>query len=157
MTAPTTEEIADPLAAQVRQKAQGSTDCAFLLHVAGVLEQRLEATQQDTLVIRELCREMDRWRDKLEAAEQHVKILEEQRSPEPSGIPPKAQAIIDAAVMCNFCPDAGGYLDGQSVEGCYEALDTAIQDYYGSNLPYPTTEWWSEEEMRSALTKGDGA
>ena len=44
-------DMRDVLADQVRQKAQGSTDCAFLMHVADEIERlRLSATARDELL-----------------------------------------------------------------------------------------------------------
>lgn len=83
----------DSLAAHVRQKAQGSTDCAFLMVVAEALQQRCDAIQRLTYDLkvqkgvndlayiphRYLVEQNDRLRGRLEAAEKHVQLLTEQR------------------------------------------------------------------------------
>lgn len=45
--------------------------------------------------------------------------------------------IIEAAKWANFCPDAGGYRNGRSVEDCYEELNAALNDYYGTDIQVP--------------------
>lgn len=66
-------------------------------------------------------------------------------------LPEKAKRVIEAAKFCNYCPDAGGYADGRSVEDCYEELSTALNDYYGVNIDTPISEWITEEELRDML------
>lgn len=62
--------------------------------------------------------------------------------------------VLYWATLCNFCPSEGGYREGASIEGCYEGLDGAVQDYYGTDLPYPADEWWTEQELMEVLGKG---
>lgn len=68
-------------------------------------------------------------------------------------MPEDVQRIIEAAKFCNYCPDAGGYLDGRSVEDCYEELNSALNSYYGVNIDTPVSEWITEEELEKLLSK----
>ena len=63
----------------------------------------------------------------------------------------KVDAVIEAAKWANFCPDAGGYADGRSVETCYEDLNIAVNNYYGTNIDTPMQEWITEEELNTML------
>jgi hypothetical protein len=63
------------------------------------------------------------------------------------------QKVIDAAIDWAYCPDAGGYQDGPSVEDTCEELDAAVRAYVGSNAespPFP--DHWSRPEMLEAIT-----
>lgn len=66
-------------------------------------------------------------------------------------LPEKVKRVIEAAKFCNYCPDAGGYADGRSVEDCYEELSAAMNDYYGVNINTPVLEWITEEELGDML------
>jgi hypothetical protein len=64
----------------------------------------------------------------------------------------KAESVIEAATFCNWCPNAGGYSGGRSVEDCYENLNTALSEYYGVHtLACPMDEWITENELRADL------
>jgi hypothetical protein len=62
-------------------------------------------------------------------------------------LPAEADRVIKAATLANFCPSAGGYRDGQSVEGCYEELTDALNAFYGSDVEAPLDEWITEQEL----------
>jgi hypothetical protein len=62
-------------------------------------------------------------------------------------LPAAADRVIKAATRANFCPAAGGYREGESVEGCYEELTDALNAFYGSNVEAPLEEWISEQEL----------
>lgn len=64
----------------------------------------------------------------------------------------KAEVVIEAATFCNWCPDAGGYAEGRSVEDCYENLNEALSQYYGVHtIDWPMSEWITENQLRADL------
>jgi hypothetical protein len=66
-------------------------------------------------------------------------------------MPDKVLRVIEAAKFCNYCPDAGGYRDGRSVEDCYEELSAALNDYYGVHIDTPVSIWITEEELEAHI------
>lgn len=58
------------------------------------------------------------------------------------------RVIADAAIVWTYCPSAGGYKDGASVEDTCEDLVAAVETYTGLRSP---DDWWTEEEMRAAI------
>lgn len=72
------------------------------------------------------------------------------------GTPDKIEKIlkvVEAAKFVNYCPTAGGYKDGRSVEDCYEDLQNALTDYFGVYIETPMEDWITEEELEKILTK----
>lgn len=63
----------------------------------------------------------------------------------------KLARVIEAAKWANYCPSAGGYRDGRSVEDCYEELGEAVNAYFGVDIDARTIEWVSEEELDAML------
>ena len=68
-------------------------------------------------------------------------------------LPEKVQRIIEAAKFCNYCPEAGGYVDGRSVEDCYEELSAALNNYYNVDISTPLSEWITEEQLEFMLRR----
>ena len=64
----------------------------------------------------------------------------------------KATKVIEAAKWANYCPDAGGYRDGRSVEDCYEELNDALNEFYGVNIEVPMEGWLTEVELDELLS-----
>jgi len=65
----------------------------------------------------------------------------------------RAALVIEAAKYVNFCPDAGGFNEGRSVEDCFEELDTAVQDYFGTKIQWPMQDWISEEDLEELIKR----
>lgn len=66
----------------------------------------------------------------------------------------KLDALADAASMVCYCPSAGGYYEGASVEDTFEKLQEALDDHYGFQLDIDVNEWYTEEEMRKRRLRG---
>jgi hypothetical protein len=66
-------------------------------------------------------------------------------------LPDAVQRVIDAATWANFCPSEGGYRDGRSVEDCYEELNAALNDFYGTDLEHDELGWITEAELDETL------
>lgn len=86
----------------------------------------------------------------------HVRELQSQQGPTPA-LPDNVQRIVEAAMWANWCPDAGGYHGGRSVETCYEDLHQALCEYFATDLESPMSEWLSEEELKERLGLHDPA
>lgn len=66
-------------------------------------------------------------------------------------IPEGWQRVIEAAKWAIFCPDAGGYKDGRSVEDCYEELEAAVNAYFGTDIQAADIDYITEDELNSLL------
>lgn len=84
-----------------------------------------------------------RWKEALEKAERERDELRN-----------KLDALADAASMVCYCPSAGGYYEGASVEDTFEKLQEALDDHYGFQLDIDVNEWYTEEEMRKRRLRG---
>ena len=62
-------------------------------------------------------------------------------------IPEKAQNVILAAAYASFCPTAGSFLEGRSVEDCFEELTYAVNQYFGTHINSPMEDYISEDEL----------
>ena len=71
---------------------------------------------------------------------------------------PKEQALVDAALLWALCPDAGGYMDGPSIEDTCEGLTAAVEAYLGVRvLPNSRRSkggaWWSVAQTMKWVRK----
>lgn len=61
------------------------------------------------------------------------------------------ERVIEAAKFANWCPDAGGYVDGRSIEDCYERLHESLVDHfkcgYPDSLYVPMPDYITEAEL----------
>lgn len=62
----------------------------------------------------------------------------------------KIARVVEAARFACWCPDAGGFKNGRSMEDCYEELHDALQDLYNTDLD-TDLDWITEEEFNQMI------
>lgn len=67
----------------------------------------------------------------------------------------QAQAkVVRAATLSNWCPTAGGYVNGPSIEDCYEELHLALCEYHNivdDAIESPNPNWISVDDLDLAI------